>query len=337
MRVLVLAEAIAGLGARETGATVGRAWADHGHQVAVVPLAAAGGDVAGAVDDLMGDRSGIVVIQAVADPDGSAGLGRTVRGLLDREPRPEAIWLDLDRAGVSDLGVGLVLSLAGQSGDTSELTPQTVLAARSRLGATRLLAVVPESDAGAELTGMRGLASLAAAAARDAGEPTVPIADLLAEDESRAALARAMGFAEPPRGAGAASGLGLAVLALGGSVASAPGALGEVARLGRTVDQADLVVVVADAIDFGDAGGEVVAAARSWAEAASLPCIAVCGAVRISVRELRTLGIEAAYGLDPRAELTVDSLGQLARQVAGTWSWGTRNEQGRPDVVPHVD
>jgi len=334
VRVLVLVEAIGDMGAGLVGASVARAWANRGHQVALVPQAAAGAGLGGAVTDLLGASSGILV---VTDPhpgtETSTALGEALAEACDA--RPDQVWVDLATSGATDAGAGLVRVL-GRTGADARLA-EALAAARERLGSVRLLGVVPTEQVNAELTGMRGVASLAAAAARDAGEPVPPIPELLDQDRGFATVAADLGLATPPPGAGAGGGLGLAVLALGGAIASGPGSLAEVARLGETVRRADLVVVVADALDFGSAGGEVVTAARAWAEAASLPCVAVCRSVRISSRELRTLGIEAAYGLEPADAVDEASFGALATKVASTWTWGTGNLEGRHGVVTDVE
>lgn len=344
MRVLVLSEAVGDLSPGTSGAAVARGWAALGHQVAVVPLAAAGAGVAAAVADLtggQGDRRGapapadVVVVGDPGPHDGSsAGLGGALAVAL--ATGPDEIWLDLATSAATDAGEGLVVRLAGPDAG-SAADPALVAAGRVRLGRTRLVGVVPQAETGAELTGLRGVASLAAATERAAGGAPAPIAELLRRDTALALVATRLGLEDPPRGAGAVRGLGLAVLALGGQLTSAPAALGSLARVGRTVESADLLVVVADEIDFGDAGGEVVAAARSWAEAALLPCVAVCGEVRISARELRTLGIEAAYGLPAGASPSEESLAVLGRRVAATWSWPSGNRRGRAGVDANVD
>ncbi len=330
MRVLVLAEAIGDLRAGTVGAAVARAWAARGHDVALVPLAAAGGGLSAAVEDVAGAHSGIVVIESAAAGDSSSGVGDDILAALGTEP--DQIWVDLAACEATDAGEGLLRVLASASAVSTEAVGE----ARHRLGRTRLVGVVPIAQVSAELTGMRGVASLAAAAARDAGKAVPSVAELLEQDGRFAAAAAAMGLPQPPKGAGAAGGVALAVLAVGGTIASSCGAIAEVARLGRTVEQADLIVVVADALDFGDAGGEVVSAARTWAEAASRPCVALGETVRISARELRTLGIEAAYGLSAGEAATEASLGALAERVAATWSWGRGNGAAGESVYPHV-
>ncbi|HET7725179.1 MAG TPA: hypothetical protein VFK68_11115, partial [Propionibacteriaceae bacterium] len=78
MRVLILSAGLADLGPAAAGALVGRAWADLGHQVAVVPLAIGGPALADAVSDLPD-----VVLLRPGTGDSSAHLGRDLRAALE--------------------------------------------------------------------------------------------------------------------------------------------------------------------------------------------------------------------------------------------------------------
>jgi glycerate kinase len=66
------------------------------------------------------------------------------------------------------------------------------------------------------------------------------------------------------------------------------------------------------------------------AEAASTvlsPCILIAGEVVVGSREMRTMGIEAAYAVresaldDPRGTVNEDELAATARRVARSWTW----------------
>jgi glycerate 2-kinase len=68
----------------------------------------------------------------------------------------------------------------------------------------------------------------------------------------------------------------------------------------------------------------------AMAEAASTvlsPCILIAGEVVIGSREMRTMGIEAAYAVresvldDPRGTVQEDELAATARRVARSWTW----------------
>jgi len=127
------------------------------------------------------------------------------------------------------------------------------------------------------------------------------------------------------KGAGAAGGLGFALLLLGATrrpgvqlVATAVG-LPELAR------RADLVITGEGAFDFSSRSGKVPSGVAAVAAEALRPCIALAGRVLIGAREMRATGIESAYAVvdlvgeeasfaDPAGSLTA-----LAERVARTW------------------
>jgi glycerate kinase len=88
------------------------------------------------------------------------------------------------------------------------------------------------------------------------------------------------------------------------------------------------VVTGCSVFDFAARGGGVVAAAAEAATAALAPCIVIAGEVVIGTREMRTMGIEAAYAVRDSAtgqpsapDMTADQLVALARRVAKSWTW----------------
>ena len=124
-------------------------------------------------------------------------------------------------------------------------------------------------------------------------------------------------------GAGACGGLGFAVLALGGTPDTGPGlTLAAAAATGW-----DLVVTGTSVFDFATRGGGVVAAAAEHAAEALSPCLVVAGEVLVGAREMRTMGIEAAYavhesGLDqPVAMCLRPSSPRRPTRVARSWRW----------------
>ena len=80
----------------------------------------------------------------------------------------------------------------------------------------------------------------------------------------------------------------------------------------------DLVVTGCSVFDFASRGGGVVAAMAEAAAAALAPCIVIAGEVLIGSREMRTMGIEAAYPVreplpdEPQGEVNDEELGMTA-------------------------
>ena len=65
-----------------------------------------------------------------------------------------------------------------------------------------------------------------------------------------------------------------------------------------------------------------MASAARLAERLLCPCVVLAGEVLIGGREMRTMGVEAAYGLEVGAdEVTVDGLRAMAIRVGRSWRW----------------
>lgn len=128
------------------------------------------------------------------------------------------------------------------------------------------------------------------------------------------------------RGAGAAGGLGFALLLVGGERVDGIGLVAEAVGLTTLARGADLVVTGEGAFDFQSRSGKVPYGVAKIAGEAIRPCIALAGQVLVGAREMRALGVEAAYSMVDRvgeeaafAE-PAKSLAALAERVARTWS-----------------
>ena len=362
MRVVVATDAVGALSSAEAGGLLAAAWP--AARVEVVPTGDAGRGFARAVADTWGVElvSGVLdgrlvawanapegVVVAVADrPDPSSGgpapgtgvpgtastwdLGRALRqALWERSGPVGTVLLDLAGPYAHDGGAGLLAALgavadvpldAGVAGlrgiGRLDLAP-----VRQALGGARLVGVVPAEELERPLLGLRGITSL-----RGRAEGYDP-AELLATDAALEHLAAlvAPGAGSRP-GAGACGGLGLAVLGLGGRLVTGPAlALAGVAG-GDRAARPDLVVTGCSVFDFATRGGGVVAEAARVAAAALAPCVVVAGEVLIGSREMRTLGVEAAYavreaGVRPGAggDVGADELAATARRISRSWTW----------------
>ena len=100
------------------------------------------------------------------------------------------------------------------------------------------------------------------------------------------------------KGAGAAGGLGFALLAPGRRRAS-PGSTWWSRRSASPSGRAaaDLVLTGEGAFDFSSRAGKVPYGVAAVAEAALRPCVALAGQVLVGSREMRALGVESAYAL----------------------------------------
>jgi glycerate 2-kinase len=128
------------------------------------------------------------------------------------------------------------------------------------------------------------------------------------------------------KGAGAAGGLGYALLLLGAHREPGVDLVASEVDLPGRARRADLVVTGEGAFDFSSRSGTVPYGVARVAAEAVRPCIALAGAVLVGSRETRALGIESAYSvsdlLGEEASFTdpAGSLAALAERVARSWS-----------------
>ena len=128
------------------------------------------------------------------------------------------------------------------------------------------------------------------------------------------------------KGAGAAGGLGFALLALGAVREPGIGLVAEAVRLAERAAAADLVVTGEGAFDFSSRSGKVPYGVAAVAAEALRPCVAIAGQVLVGSREMRALGVESAYSLvdlageDRAFADPAGALAEVAARVARTWS-----------------
>ncbi len=336
MRVLVATDRIGVLSSAQAGRALAEGWP--GASRAVLPIGEAGAGFVQALADLAGmtvvtAADGDVVVSTALTPGlavvgieasnpveglpydaSSRPLGEAVARVL-AEFRPRQLYVDLAGAPVHDGGAGLLAALGASAdgeldrgvaglGDVTRLDLGQV---RARLADTELIGVVPADQLTQPLLGLRGITSLLGR-----GEGASP-ERMLQTDAALERFARLAGpdvVAEP--GAGAAGGLGFAIRALGGRLTTGPA----VALASVDLTGVDLVVTGTSTFDFAARGGGVVAALAAAAGAALSPCIVVAGEVFIGSREMRTMGIDAAYAAGETGDLAA-----VARRVARSWSW----------------
>lgn len=255
------------------------------------------------------------------------GVGELVAHAVDAGAR--RVVVGLGGSGTNDGGAGLLAALGavakpegallGGSEGLAELTDLDLAPALARLDGVALVAA---SDVDNPLLGLRG--------ATNVFGPQKGIVDDAAKLAADGALATFADLADrrvaDHRGAGAAGGLGYALLLLGGvrepGFDTVAGAVG----LPDLVAGVDLVITGEGKLDWQSMSGKVVSGLAALAGPALRPCIAVAGAVQVGNRELRANGIEAAYamvdivGADESFGRPRESLAAVAERVARTWS-----------------
>lgn len=127
-------------------------------------------------------------------------------------------------------------------------------------------------------------------------------------------------------GAGAAGGIGAALLALGGRRESGAAIIAEHTRLADDVAAADLVITGEGRFDDQSLHGKVVSALAAGARARRIPVVVLAGQITLDDATLADAGIAAAYSITDHAksvqlaiEDAANQLEGLARVTASTW------------------
>jgi glycerate kinase len=252
------------------------------------------------------------------------GVGELV-GLAIEAGATEVV-VGLGGSGTNDGGAGLLAAL-GATADRPLDRGVTGLAGitrvdlgpvRARLNGVRITCA---SDVDSPLTGLFG-------ATKTFGpQKGIPDERLAAVDGVLEQLAVATDRRTAlEKGAGAAGGLGFALLLLGAERRPGFEVVAGAVDLARRARAADLVLTGEGAFDFSSRSGKVPYGVATVAAEALRPCVALAGRVLVGAREMRALGVESAYSLvdlvgeqqalgDPAG-----SLARLAARVARTWS-----------------
>jgi glycerate kinase len=260
----------------------------------------------------------------------SVGVGEAVAAAADAGAH--RIVVGLGGSATNDGGAGLLSALGATADVPLDRGPQALRAvtsvdldaARDRLAGIEL---VVASDVDSTLLGMFG-ATKTYGPQKGLDEEQVIVVDGLLDRfvDAAAGTTPAQRRVADQKGAGAAGGLGFALLLLGGQVTSGIDLVAEAVGLPALAATADLVVSGEGRYDFQSRAGKVVfGVARAAAEAAR-PCIVLAGQVEVGGREMRAMGVESAYamadvvGLDQAMQDPHASLTALAERVARTWS-----------------
>jgi glycerate 2-kinase len=128
-------------------------------------------------------------------------------------------------------------------------------------------------------------------------------------------------------GAGAAGGLGAALLALGGTRQSGGEMIFAAVDLPGALAQADLVLTGEGSFDFQSVRGKVAGGIAKAAAEHGVPCLVLAGQVSMGRQEMAAAGVEAAYSVAEHAGSVDDALSragelltELAAKVAREWS-----------------
>jgi glycerate kinase len=128
-------------------------------------------------------------------------------------------------------------------------------------------------------------------------------------------------------GAGAAGGLGAALLALGGERVSGAALVRELTGLDAALDTCDLVITGEGSFDWQSLRGKLVTAVAQSAAERGVPCVVLAGQVEVGRREAGAIGVAEAHsvaehvgGVQAALADPAGTLAELAAAVASQWS-----------------
>ncbi len=281
----------------------------------------------------------------------TAGVGELV--LCARDLGATRIVVGLGGSATNDAGAGLLAAMAGLDGASAATGAQWRSGGAALRGAEAAeLAWLPglraawadvelvlASDVDSPLLGFHGasagFAAQKGATAEQAQELERCLGDFAAAATRALELPGKPG-AEP--GAGAAGGLGFALLLLGARRISGVQAVLDAVGFAARVAAADLVVTGEGRFDWQSLRGKVVAGVAAAGLVTGTPVVVVAGQVLVGRREAQVIGVESAYPVarTPKqiaAALTdpYATLAERAQRVARTWSPGRAGSGSYPE------
>lgn len=258
------------------------------------------------------------------------GVGQAVRAAVELDVT--TVVVGLGGSATNDGGAGLLGALgatadrpldAGPDG-LRGITQVDLSAARATVDGVRLVAA---SDVDVPLLGMFG-ATKTFGPQKGLTDTDVIEVDGLLDRYVEAVCGPTPAerrVADSP-GAGAAGGLGLALLLLGAERRPGVAVVADAVGLDAACAAADLVVSGEGAYDHTSRSGKVVHGVAQVAARHARPCVAIAGQVTVGAREMRAMGVESAYavvdvvGEDRAFADPAGALSDVAERVARTWS-----------------
>lgn len=265
---------------------------------------------------------GLPLLEGSAETATTVGVGELIGAAIDAGATK--VVVGLGGSGTNDAGAGCLAALGatgplrGGAAGLASMGDVDLAPARERVAGVE---IVVASDVDNPLTGLFGATKTYGPQKGIAEERIAEVDGWL--EAFAVATDRRLSL---EKGAGAAGGLGFALMLLGATRAPGIGFVTDAVDLRGRARQADLVVTGEGAFDFSSRSGKVPYGVAEVAADALRPCIALAGQVTVGSREMRALGIESAYSLvelvgeerafgDPAG-----SLATLAERVARTWS-----------------
>ena len=205
----------------------------------------------------------------------------------------DVITVGLGGSGTTDGGAGMLAALADAAVDLAGIS------------------LVAASDVENPLLGPHGAARTfgpqkgASPEAVERLEATLAAMDVLAP------------VADKP-GAGAAGGLGAALLSLGATMTSGAGLVRDLTGLDAALDDADVVITGEGSFDWQSLRGKLITAVAAGAAERGIPCVAIAGQVSVGRREMGAAGVQAAYSVSEHVGSVHKSIADARNSVIAT-------------------
>jgi len=241
------------------------------------------------------------------------------------------ITVGLGGTCTNDGGSGMMAALGAMS-ETADLSHGgAALLAIQDLNLERVyqiisgVSLVAATDVDNPLLGLRG-ATATFARQKGADDSAVMLLESALANFSHVCGKRADGKdASVALGAGAAGGLGFALIHLGAQRSPGIATVMKILELDERLAGADLVITGEGCLDDQTLHGKVVMGVAQSAAKLGVPCVVLAGEVRLGKREISNVGIDSAYsmkdlvGREVSLAKPAQSLEALTARVAKTW------------------
>jgi glycerate kinase len=222
----------------------------------------------------------------------------------------ERIVVGLGGSACTDGGRGMVEELGA---DARSTTSSSLTAARKLLTNVELIAA---TDVEHPLLGPMGAATVFGPQ-KGADADTVRALEQRLSDWAVELNAAAGRTVSDEAGAGAAGGIGAALLALGGRRESGAAIIAEHTRLADDVAAAQLVITGEGRFDDQSLHGKVISALAAGARSHRIPVLVLAGQVTLDQAKLREAGIAAVFSITDHAGSVQLAMGDAANQLEG--------------------
>jgi glycerate kinase len=270
------------------------------------------------------------------DPNRTTSYGLGVLLVAAMESGARRVVVGLGGSATNDAGAGMLAALGAAPVDAAGVVlpygGAALVACEGLSGTPRVRAgvtLVAATDVDNPLTGLHGASAIFGPQKGASLEDVMRLvgalerfADVLEKDLPGC----------PPElagrpGAGAAGGLGAALLALGGAVESGIGLVRAAVGLDAALDAADLAITGEGSFDHQSLRGKVVSGVAEGARDRGVPCVVLAGRVSAGRREAMSAGVTEMYslveelgGVDEAMARPEEGLRRLASRLAAQWS-----------------